>query len=144
MTTLFRILALGFVAALASACAHDETTAAEPVTTTVAPTTPPSALVVRWAIGEATDPNACIATASASISITITDPNGLDVGTFEQDCTAFSTSITLGAGDYQGIAALLDADGQPRTTAVGIAPFTLLGNDTLVITLDFPTSSFLP
>jgi hypothetical protein len=144
MTTLSRILALGFVAAAATACAHDETTATEPVTTAVAPTTPPSTLVVRWAVGEATDPNACVATGSASISITITDPSGLDVGTFEQACSAFATSITLGAGDYQGIAALLDVDGQPRTTAVGIAPFTLLGNDTFVVTLDFPTSSFLP
>jgi hypothetical protein len=142
MMTLSRIVAIGLVTAAASACSV-EATPAQPVTTTVAPTTPPSTLEVRWSVGEATDPNACVATGSTSISITITDPNGQDVGTFEQDCTAFSTSITLGAGDYQGMASLLDADGLPRTTTVGIAPFTLLGNDTFVVTVDFPNSSFL-
>jgi hypothetical protein len=141
-TCIRNILALGVVASVTAACAVDHATSTEPITTTFAPTSPPSTLVVRWSIGGTTDPNACFATGSDSIVITITDPNGLDVGTFAQACIPFSTSITLGAGSYQGFAALLDQNGQPRTTTVGISPFTLLGNDTFVVTVAFPTSSF--
>ena len=111
--------------------------------TAVAPTEPPSTLVVQWSLDEGADPNQCIATSSAAIEITVLDPNGQEVGTFQQDCRAFSTSITLPAGPYSATAMLLDGGNQPRTTAVDIAPFTLNGNDQLVVTVDFPASSFL-
>jgi hypothetical protein len=109
----------------------------------VAPTAPPSTLVVQWSLDEGADPNQCVATGSAAIEITVTDPNGQEVGTFQQDCQAFSTSITLPAGSYTANAILLDGGNQPRTTSVDIAPFVLNGNDQLTVNVDFPASSFL-
>jgi hypothetical protein len=64
------------------------------------------------------------------------------VGTFAQDCGAFATSITLDPGDYTATAVLLDSASQPRTTAVNVRPFSILGRDQLNIPIDFPANSF--
>lgn len=37
---------------------------------------------------------------------------------------------------------LLDADGKERTTDVVISTFTLRGNDSLTVPVDFPSNSF--
>jgi hypothetical protein len=127
------------VASLASgACGggSDETVVA------VAPTSPPSTLTVRWSVLESFDPNACVATSSRVIEITIVDATGALAGTFHQDCQAFSTSITLAASTYQGSAILLDASNVQRTTPVSLGTIQLLGNDVLVVDVDFPGSSF--
>ena len=131
------------VGALAvGACTGTATVDTAPATT-VAPTEPPSTLVVQWTLDENTDPNLCVATGAAAIEITVVDPNGQEVGTFQQGCQAFSTSITLPAGPYSAHALLLDGGNAVRTTSVDIAPFVLNGNDQLVVTVDFPASSFL-
>ena len=36
----------------------------------------------------------------------------------------------------------IDPAGQDRTTAVDMAPFTIYGNDELVVPVDFPARSF--
>jgi hypothetical protein len=104
-----------------------------------APSQSNGTLLLRWTIQGQSDPNQCNATASASIQINVTGPSG---GVFSQVCNAFSTSISLARGDYRASAALVDASGRPRTTYVDIHPFTIYGNDTVDIPIDFPANSF--
>jgi hypothetical protein len=101
-----------------------------------------STLTVDWTIDEAADPNLCSQSGSIVIEISVQDPNGNEVGAFQQACDAFATSITLDAGDYTAYAVMLDINGRPRTTHVAIAPFTLRGNDELHVPIDFPADSF--
>lgn len=142
----FRLLSLaGLVAmALAAGCTAD-------VSTSPAPPPPPPAgpvvgdgtLVLDWTINGTTDPNQCYQSSAAAIAVDVTDVSGAPAGTFQQACTTFATSITLAPGQYTANARLIDANGNPRTTAVPINPFTINGNDQLSIPIDFPSSSFL-
>jgi hypothetical protein len=129
------------VALAASAChVHNEPAVL------VEPALPPpglSALVVRWTIDGLTDPNQCVSSAAAVLEVSIVDPSGREIAAFQGPCTDFALSITLAPGDYAGSALLLDGAGNPRSTVVVIDPFTLLGNDTLNVPVDFPASSFL-
>lgn len=110
--------------------------------TTPVAVVPLSTLVVEWTINGGKDPNACSATSSAAIQITVTFTNGAPAGTFQQACTAFATSITLNPRNYSATAELVDTGGTPRTTSVQMNPFFLNPGDVLNIPIDFPTSSF--
>ena len=101
-----------------------------------------STLTVDWTIDGATDPASCTQSGSDVIEISVEDPNGNEVGAFQQSCSTFATSITLQAGSYSAYAVLLDTGNNPRTTHVQIAPVTLHGNDELHIPVDFPANSF--
>jgi hypothetical protein len=98
--------------------------------------------VIDWTIDGVKDPNKCAQSSVATIEITVTDTNGAPAGTFQQACSSFATTIALNAGAYSANASLLDSNGQPRTTSVPINPFTINGNDSLSIPIDFPASSF--
>ena len=99
-------------------------------------------LTVDWTIGDAKDPRDCRDEAADSIDIVVTDPGGGVVGEFNDVCEAFATSISLAPGSYSGDATLLSTGGNPRTTAVDLGPFTIYGNDELVVPIDFPLDSF--
>jgi hypothetical protein len=100
-------------------------------------------LTVDWTVNGTKDPNACQATLADRIEVSILDESGtILLGTFAQSCQAFATSIALEAGAYAADALLVDVAGNPRTTAVQLAPFRILGNDQLTLPIDFPTSSF--
>lgn len=99
-------------------------------------------LVLDWSINGAKDPNLCYQSNARAISVEVFNSFGQSAGTFSQDCGAFATTITLAADNYTANAFLQDANGQPRTTAVPINPFTIRGNDELSIPIDFPPSSF--
>ena len=130
-------LALLAFASTTAACTATVSPAPEPVVVTTTGT-----LTVDWTINGTKDPNQCSQGAAAAIQITVTDPNANPVGTFEQSCTAFATSITLDAGQYAAQAHLIDAVGMPRTTTIDINPFTIRGNDELTTPIDFSASSF--
>jgi hypothetical protein len=121
---------------------------AEVSSTPAAPPPPPppvvgnGLLVVDWSIAGTKDPNACTQSAAATIAVNVTLDTGQPVAGYQQACTTFATSIGLAPGRYAATALLLDAAGTPRTTAVPIHAFTILGNDTLNIPIDFPASSF--
>lgn len=132
-------LALAALASTAAACTASVTPAPEPVPVVVTST---GTLTVDWTINGTKDPDQCSQGAAAAIQITVTDPNLNPVGTFEQSCTAFATSITLNAGQYAAQARLIDAVGTPRTTTIDINPFTILGNDDFTTPIDFSASSF--
>src|SRR5690349_8889861 len=83
-------------------------------------------LTLDWTIDGATDPNRCNASVATTLEVHVVNSAGFDAGTFQQACEAFATSITLDVGSYTATALLLDAAGQPRTTAVPINPFTIL------------------
>jgi hypothetical protein len=131
----FPIVSLVALGAVASACTT--TVSAEPI-----PVATSGALVVDWSINGTKDPNACFQSASATLEVQIFTDFGAAAGTFEQACTAFATTISLSPGRYTANALLLDGVGNPRTTAVPINPFTIVGNDQLDIPIDFPASSF--
>jgi hypothetical protein len=110
--------------------------------TTVVGTAPAGQVVVDWTIRSQTDPGDCRLSSASSISIHVVTLGGRDAGTYAQACDAFSTSIALDPGDYEGTARLIDGAGQPRTTTVVIAPFSLWGNDVFQVPIDFPAPSF--
>ena len=130
-------LALAALASTAAACTATVTPAPVPVVVSGTGT-----LTVDWTINGTKDPNQCAQGAAAAIQITVTDPNLNPIGTFEQSCDAFATSITLNAGQYAAQARLIDAVGTPRTTTVNINPFTIFGNDDFTTPIDFSASSF--
>jgi hypothetical protein len=99
-------------------------------------------LVIDWTIDGVKDANKCAQAAVSTIEVVIRYANGAEAGTYQQSCGAFSTSIALYAGDYRADATLLDAKGSARTTTIPIQPFTIRGNDTLSVPIDFPASSF--
>src|SRR4051794_32131534 len=111
----------------------------------VEPALPPpglSTLVVRWTIDGVTDPNACVSSGAAVLEVSVVDPGGREIAAFQGACTDFALSVTLAPGNYAGSALLLDPARNPRTTTVFIDPFTLLGNDTLDVPVDFPSNAF--
>jgi hypothetical protein len=98
-------------------------------------------LTVDWTVNATKDPSACRAVLADRIEVTIlAESRTVVLATYSQSCEAFATSITLAAGSYAADALLVDVAGNPRTTAVQLAPFQILGNDRLPI--DFPASSF--
>lgn len=99
-------------------------------------------LTVDWTVDGRTDPDECAQGDAASIDIVVQTIGGARVGEFEDDCEVFETSIDLAPGDYVANAVLLDADGRERTTAVDMEPFTIAGDDELVVPIDFPARSF--
>lgn len=99
-------------------------------------------LTVDWTVDGRTDPDECAQGDAASIDIVVQTVGGAHVGEFDDACDAFETSIDLEPGDYVANAVLLDADGRERTTAVDMEPFTILGDDELVVPIDFPARSF--
>src|SRR5438552_2331219 len=105
------------------------------------PATVDGTLTIDWTIDGRTDPNQCNQAVSTSIEITIFSSSGSAVGTYQQACASFATSITLPAGTYTANALLIDSAGNARTTTIAVNPFTLRGNDTLNVPIDFPASS---
>lgn len=102
-----------------------------------------STLTVRWSLAGSLDPKACDESLAETTEISVVDLNGRQVGTFEAECSTFTTSVTLSPGTYAGSATLIDGDGQLRTVDVLIDTFTLTANDELVLAVDFPPDSFL-
>jgi len=98
--------------------------------------------VLRWTINGSTDPNQCNQAQATTIDINVYSASGASAGQYQQACGAFSTSISLAPGGYTADAALVDANGSARTTRVPVNGFTIRGNDTLDIDVDFPASSF--
>lgn len=101
-----------------------------------------STLTVDWTVDGTKDPSTCRLSGANVIEISVEDRAGNEVGAFQQTCEAFATSITLNAGSYAAYAVMLDVNGQTRTTEIAISPFTLRGNDELVIPIEFPADSF--
>lgn len=101
-------------------------------------------LVVMWTIGLHTDRNACAREAATTIRIHLTTAGGADAGTYEDTCTAFSTSLRLDPATYQGSAVMLDARGATRTSNVPLQSFTVLGGDVITTSIDFSITTFTP
>jgi hypothetical protein len=131
------LAAIGATGCTATVTPNDPTPAPVVVTNTT------GSLTVDWTINGTKDPNQCSQGAASAIEIRVTDSTGASAGVFQQSCTAFATSVTLGAGSYTAEARLLDANGAARTTAVLINAFTLRGDDDLDTPIDFGADSFL-
>jgi len=100
------------------------------------------ALLLDWTINGTKDPNQCAQGSVATIRVDVYDAGGGFVGEFDQDCTAFATSISLAPGHYSGHARLIDASVKPRTTSIDIVPWRIESGGTLTVPIDFPASSF--
>ena len=98
--------------------------------------------VVDWTINGDKNPSECRQSDAASVVVTVYSRSGRALGDFEQDCEAFATSIPLPPGDYTATATLLDYDGNDRTTSVDISPFSVFGDESVSLEIDFPASSF--
>src|SRR5688572_11978609 len=134
-------------------------------TTDVQPTVPPAPqppvqlgkLVVRFTISGATDPNECAKADVKDLELTLsnadanpatsaggtTSGGGRQQTVWRQPCEAFAMSLSLNPGSYSGSAVLLDALHAPRTTRVPIDRFTVRSNESVEVTVNFPTPSFL-
>lgn len=104
--------------------------------------TPQGTLILDWTINGTKDPNQCAQGATTDLDVIVTTGPGDFAGEFTAPCEAFATSIPLAAGTYFASAVLLDAGGTERTTEVAIDAFTIFGNDSVSIPIDFPASSF--
>ena len=133
-----RLFALACLGVLATACTVETSNPPPPP----APVVTQGQAVVDWTIDGLKDPNKCAQANVAAIHITVFFSNGAPVGNYQQSCSAFSTSIALDPGSYSANATLIDPGGAARTTTVPINPFTVAGNDTLNLPIDFPASSF--
>jgi hypothetical protein len=103
---------------------------------------PTGTMVLDWTVASTKDPNLCAINGATTIDISVSTVMGASAGGFQQDCEAFATSIALPAGTYVASAVLLDASGAARTTSVEIAPFSIFGNDQVLIPINFPRASF--
>ncbi len=111
------------------------------------PPPPPAAnvgtAVMDWTVNESKDPASCNATGAATFHVSLTNSAGGFAGEWVQDCTAFATTIDgLLEDTYTGQADMLDANGQPRTTMVSLAPFQVVGGASVTVAVDFPANSF--
>ena len=127
------------VVAIATGCASAPGSSAAPEQVA---TTTSGALTVDWTIIGTTDPTTCVSNAAAAIEITVLDRSQKTVGSFQQSCNAFSTSISLDAGLYSASARLLDTAGAPRTRPVRLDSLTVNDGSQLTAPIDFPSSVF--
>jgi hypothetical protein len=109
-------------------------------------TSPPPPLgqaLMQWSVEETTDPAACRAQRAMTFHVTLYDGTGTFAGEWVQDCSAFATTVEgLDPDDYTGHAELTDSAGNDRTTSVSIRQFTIVGNLSTTVTIDFPSDSF--
>jgi len=113
-------------------------------TAVIVATEPTGTLVVSWTIELHADRNACAQAGVTNIRIHLTTAGGADGGTYEDACTAFTTSIQLAPDTYQGTAVMLDAMGAARTSLVPLQSFTILGGDVITTPIDFAIMTFTP
>src|SRR5258706_4699759 len=99
-------------------------------------------LNLSWTINGTNDPNACHQSVADSMQLTVTDSAGSYYGNFAAPCESFAIEVDLPPGRYGGLAKLVDSRGNPRTTIVGIVPYTITTNTTLSVPIDFPAGSF--
>jgi hypothetical protein len=137
-----RFARAGALAAAAPLAACTVSTTPEPAPGVVTTAAPAGTLQLDWTIDGVADPAKCSQSQSDSIQIIVDFTDGAQAGVFQQSCAAFATSVTLEPGSYTASAMLLHPGGAPRTTAVTVNPFTIHGNDTVAIPVDFPASSF--
>lgn len=98
-------------------------------------------LTLDWSIDGYQDPDECDQSDADTLLVSVWTLSGAHVGSFEDSCRAFVTSIELSPGTYEAEAVLLDPFGRDRTTAV-LVEFDIYGEDELSISIDFPASSF--
>lgn len=99
-------------------------------------------LTLAWTINGSIDPNLCYQSQVANINIRIFYADGTFDREYVAECTAFATTIDLPDGQYSGTAELIDGSNNPRTSAVNIDLFAIVGGTNLNIQVDFPSSSF--
>ena len=127
------------VVAIASGCGGSSHGAEpEPLDTTTT-----GALTVDWKVKGAANPSACVSAGAAVIEITVVTDANETLGTFEQLCSAFATSIVLTAGNYTASARLLDSARTALTTSMPIDEFTMHVKSELTVPIDFPPSAFV-
>jgi hypothetical protein len=132
------VLAVAAIASTCLACSVDERKISdEPVLTSVG-----GSLTVDWTIRGAANSSECVAVDATSIEITVRDGADRAIGTFQQSCSAFETSIALAGGIYSAEARLIGPAGA-RTTNVRIDYFTLYDKSQLTEPIDFPTTAVL-
>lgn len=111
---------------------------------TAPPAPPLGSAVMRWSVEESVDPDACNAHGATTFHVSLYNGVGAFAGEWVQDCTTFATTIYgLDPDDYTGHAELTDSSGQARTTSVSLEPFTVVGDSSTTVTIDFPADSFL-
>jgi hypothetical protein len=107
------------------------------------PPPPPGRAIMDWSVAEATDPASCDAHGATTFHVTLYNGVGAFAGEWVQDCSAFATTIYgLDPDDYTGHAELTDSAAAARTTSVSIRQFTVVGNSSTTVTIDFPADSF--
>jgi hypothetical protein len=111
--------------------------------TYASPPPPTGSAVMQWSVAETTNPDACQAHGATTFHVTLYDGVGAFAGEWVQDCSAFATTVEgIDPDDYTGHAELTDSAGNSKTTSVSIRQFTVVGNLSTTVTIDFPADSF--
>lgn len=112
-------------------------------TVSASPPPPLGSAVMHWSVEETSDPGACDAHGATTFHVSLYNGTGGFAGEWVQDCAAFATTVYgLDPDDYTGHAELTDSGGQARTTSVSLKPFTVVGDSSTTVTIDFPADSF--
>jgi len=141
---MLRVVLLAVVLAASSVLAACSVPTGPVPTPVVVATEPTGTLVVSWTIDMAVDPGECTRAKAGAVRVELTTAAGTDAGSYEQSCTAFSTTIRLDPDTYQGSAVILDEMGAPLTAVEHVKSFTLLGGDVITTPIDFSIATFTP
>jgi hypothetical protein len=117
-------------------------TTSEPDDGVVVRRTSSGVVVIDWTIEGSKEPARCALSDAEAISVALSTSAGNYVGTFEQSCDAFGTSIDLYPDDYVGDAVLIDTFGDELTTPVNLGHFRIYSDEALLVPVDFPVDSF--
>lgn len=99
-------------------------------------------VIVDWTISGAKAPSLCTQSSARTLVIDVFNNSGTTVGSYEQRCEAFATTITLNDGLYSATATLLDGGGVARTTTVSLGQLDIIAGTSITVPIDFPSSSF--
>jgi hypothetical protein len=132
------VLAVVAIAASCPACSVDQADLSDDPVLTAAG----GSLTIDWTIQGSSTGNECAEVSANAIEIVVRDVFDQPIGTFQQSCSAFVTSIVLDEGIYAADARLVGPVG-PRTEVVRIDYVTLYDKSQLTTSIDFPATAFL-
>ena len=101
-------------------------------------------LQLSWTIEGAMNAGDCTTTGATELHVVILNSGGTIEATSNTPCNAFQTSFSLRPDDYTATGTFLGANGQPISPNKVIPAFTILSEQVVVRTIDFPFTDLLP
>jgi hypothetical protein len=94
-------------------------------------------VTLRWAIGGATDGEACARERADSVEVDVLDADEARVAQVEPPCSAFGTALVLREGSYRLVLTLLDANNRTVSLAQ-MKDVVVAAGENVAVRADFP------